>query len=135
MTAKQFLEKLEKLNEMINAKTDERKSLIELAGKTTTELNGMPHGSGVSDNVGNIAAKLADLSKETDRLIDQYVDYKKMVISAIERLPAKEYGVLHRYYIQNMTWGEVAEDMGYCEMQVYRIRSKALNDLNHVIGC
>lgn len=130
-----WLEKVRKLDELIDAKCAERDQLWALATKITPEVSDMPHGGGVSDKVGNIAAKLADMAKELDGLVDQYVDYKQMVISVLEKLPAKEYGVLHRYYIQYMTWEQVAEDMGVCNMTVWRYWQKGLENLASVVEC
>lgn len=130
-----WLEKVRKLDELIDAKIAERDQLWALATKITPEMSDMPHGGGVSDKVGNISAKLADLARETNDLVDRYVDYKQMVIRELEKLPAKEYGVLHRYYVQYMTWEQVAEDMGVCSMTVWRWWQKGLESLTNVVEC
>jgi len=130
-----WLEKVRKLDELIDAKIAERDQLWAMATKITPEMSDMPHGGGVSDKVGNISAKLADLARETNDLVDRYVDYKQMVISELEKLPAKEYGVLHRYYVQYMTWEQVAEDMGVCSMTVWRWWQKGLESLTNVVEC
>lgn len=131
----QWLNKVKKLDELIDAKCAERGQLWTLATKITPEMSDMPHGGGVSDKVGNLAAKLADLAQETNDLVDQYVDYKQMVVNALEKLPAKEYGTLHRYYIQYMTWEEVAADMGVCKMTVWRNWQNGLKNLQNVVDC
>lgn len=128
-----FLESVKKYDELIEGKIAERERIMALATKITPNMDGMPHGSGVTDKVGNAVVKLATLAEETNRLIDLYVDRKAQVIKALEQLPAEEYGALHRYYIQGMTWEEVAKDMGYCGMQVYRFKVKGLNHLKDVI--
>lgn len=130
-----WLEKVRKLDELIDAKCAERDQLLDLATKITPVVSDMPHGSGVSDKVGNVAVKLADLARETDILVDQYADYKQMVIRELEKLPAKEYGVLHRYYVQYMTWEQVAEDMGVCSMTVWRWWQAGLKNLADVVEC
>jgi DNA-directed RNA polymerase specialized sigma24 family protein len=53
----------------------------------------------------------------------------------LEKLPAKQYGTLHRYYIQYMTWEQVAEDMGVCSMTVWRWWQKGLESLTNVVEC
>lgn len=131
----QWLEKVRKLDELIDAKCAERDQLWTLATKITPEMTGMPHGGGVSDKVGNIAAKLADLAQQTNNLVDQYVDYKQTVIRELEKLPPKQYGTLHRYYIQYMTWEEVAADMGVSNMSVWRYWQAGLKNLADVVEC
>lgn len=130
-----WLEQVRKLDELINAKLNERDNLMDMATKITPVLSGMPHGGGVTDKVGNAAIMLADLAKDIDCLVDDYVDQKKAVVTALEKLPPLQYGALHRHYIRYMTWEEVAEDMGKSSMQVWRYRKKGLRNLLNVIEC
>lgn len=130
-----WLDQVKKLDELINAKLAERTQLMDMATKITQEMTGMPHGGGVSDKVGNVAAKLADLAKETDDLVDRYVDHRNLVIEILEKLPPMEYGALHRHFIQYMTWEQVAEDMGKSYMQVWRYKRSGLKMLVGAIEC
>jgi RNA polymerase sigma factor (sigma-70 family) len=132
----EWLGQIRKLDELINAKIAERDHLMDLATKCTGSLDGMPHGGGVSDKVGNIAVKLVTLAEYTNQLIDQYIDHKDKVVAALETLPPKEYGVLHRHYVQYMTLEAIAEDMGYSVMQVWRYKKRGLQMLeNRVMEC
>lgn len=128
-----WLEQVWKLNELITAKEAEYRQLMDAATKVTAEMTGMPHGGGVSDKVGNIAVKLADLMKETDAAWDRYIDQRNAVIAVLEKLPAKEYGVLHRQYIRFMTQEEIAHDMHYTTMQIWRIKKNALKMLENML--
>lgn len=106
-----------------------------MATSMTATNDGMPHGTDVSRKVENSAIKLAELSKDIDQQIDKYVDHKNKICRLLERLPAKEYGVLHRHYVLNQPWKQVAEEMGYSEVQIWRIRKKAVENLKDVIEC
>lgn len=130
-----WLEKVKKLDELIDAKLAERDQVWALATKMTPEMSGMPGGGGISDRVGRGGVDLGQLAKELDDLVDQYVDYKAMVIRELEKLPAKQYGALHRYYIKYMTWEKVAEDMGVSTMTVWRWWQKGLENLTNVVEC
>lgn len=130
-----WLEKVRKLDELIDAKCAERDQVWALATKITPELSGMPYGGGISDKVGRAGVDLGQLAKELNDLVDLYVDYKNMIIRELEKLPAKEYGVLHRYYIKYMTWEQVAEDMGVSGMTVWRYWQKGLESLANVVEC
>lgn len=130
-----WLDQVKKWDELINAKLAERRQLMDMATKITPEVSDMPRGGGVSDKVGNIAAKLADLARETDDLVDHYVDHRDLVIKTLEKLPPMEYGALHRHFIQYMTWEQVAEDMGKSYMQVWRYKKKGLEMLASEIEC
>lgn len=132
----EWLEQVKKLDELIIAKETERVQLWTLATRITPEMTGMPHGGGVTDKVGNIAVKLAMLVQETDAAWDRYINQRSAVIAMLEKLPAKEYGVLHREYIRYMTQEAIAQDMGYSTVQIWRIKQSALQMLwEHVMGC
>lgn len=123
------------LDELINAKIVERDQLMNLATKITPNMDGMPHGSGTSDKVGNVAVKIADLARETDELIDELVDHKREVIAALEKLPPKEHLLLHKRFIQGKSWTDIADDMGISQVHVWRLKVKALENLTNVIAC
>lgn len=127
-----WLENVKKLDELITAKEAEREQLWTLATKITPEITGMPHGGGVTDKVGNIGAKLAQLARETNAAWDRYINQKAEVIRTLEKLPANEYGVLHREYIRYMTQEDIARDMGYSTVQIWRIKQKALAILQNM---
>lgn len=133
MNAVEWLENVQKLDELINAKLAERDRLLTLASSTSSDLDGMPRGTGVSDKVAKIAVKLAMLAAETDELVDQYVDYKAQVVAVLESLPANEYGVLHRYFIQYMTLADIAEEMNYSQMQIWRIKENGVRLIQNAI--
>lgn len=131
-----WLNRVRKLDELINAKLAERDQWLSMGARLTSESDGMPHAKGsVSDPVGNAGAKLADLAKETDRLIDEYVDHKLKVIQAIEQLPAKQYAVVHKIFIQYKTQEKIAEELNCCTTTVWRIQQKALQNLQNAIEC
>lgn len=120
------LEQIQMLDELINAKLAERQAVWEMVTKITPNSDDMPHASGVSDKVGNGVVKLVMLAKELDQLVDEYVDLKRKVFAVLEKLPPEEYGVLHRRYVRYMRWGDIAADMGYSSMQIWRIKNRGL---------
>lgn len=138
MNAEQYLDQVKKLDQLIDAKLAERDRLNEIATNISPKMpDGMPHSNTgvVSKTMENAIISLVMLEDEINKLIDRYVDYKQQVVSALEKLSEKEYGVLHRYYIRYMSWEQVAEDMGYCRQQIWRIKKNALKNLEDVIEC
>lgn len=131
----EWLSQIGKMDQLIDSKMAERDRVKALAVNTVGSLDGMPHAPGITDKVGNLTVKLIALEEELDALIDEYVDRKQEVVEVLEKLPEREYGVLHRYYIRNMTWEQVADDIGYCTTQVWRIKNNGLKLLQDVIEC
>ena len=138
MNAQEWLEQVRKLDQLISAKLAERDRLKDMATDISPKpMDGMPF-----DNTGvvprkmeNAVARLIDLADELNKLVDMYTSHKEKVVKALELLPPNEYGVLHRHYIRYMTWEQVAEDMGFCTVQIWRIRKKALENLRNVMEC
>ena len=122
MTAQWLFEQIRKIDEFIVGKKADREMLMDMATKITAGMDGMPHGSDVTDKVGNIAAKLATLSSEIDALEER----RERLMAVLESLPPDEYGALHRHYIRGMTWEEVAEDMNIGVATAYRYRKSGL---------
>ena len=134
----EWIEQVEKLDQLIIGKLAERDRLFALATNASSKpMDGMPFNNTgtVSRKVESAAVELALLAEETDKLIRRYKEHKQKVIDAIEKLSPNEYAVLHRRYIRYMTWEDIASDMNYSTMQVWRIKKKALKKLKDVIKC
>jgi RNA polymerase sigma factor (sigma-70 family) len=126
------LNNIKKLDQLIEAKIAERGRLIELATDISAKpIDGMPY-----TNTGTVSQKMQDavldlvvLEAEIVKAISDYTAQKQQAVSVIEKLPEKEYAVLHRYYIRGMTLEAIAEDIGYSARQVGRIKGQALRKL------
>jgi DNA-directed RNA polymerase specialized sigma24 family protein len=130
MTAQWLFEQIRKIDELIVGKKADREMLMDMATKITAGMDGMPHGSDVTDKVGNIAVKLATLSSDIDALEAR----RDKLMAVLESLPPDEYGALHRHYIRGMTWEEVAEDMNVSIATAYRYRKSGLAMLEQIEG-
>lgn len=133
MRAVVFLEELQRLNELIDAKKLEREQLWERATSLTPNMDGMPHASGVSDKVGNAAALLAQKADEINEAVDMYIDHRDKALALLELLPSIEYVVLHRHYVMYRTMDTVAQEIGKTERQAYRIKSRGLKHLQAIL--
>lgn len=120
-----LFEEIAKIDELRLGKKADWEMYMDMATKITAGMDGMPHGSDVTDKVGNIAVKLATLSGEMDALEER----RNQLITILESLPPDEYGALHRHYIRGMTWEVAAEDMGVSPATVYRYRKSGLKRL------
>ena len=144
----EWLDFYRKADELISGKKaekqrllDERQRLMDIATETSAKMpDGMPH-----SNTGTVSQKMQNAViakiivdgeiKNVENAIKTYLDFQKEVITAIEKLPEKQYGVLHRYYIRGMTYSAIAADMGKSTVQIWRIKKKALENLENVIEC
>lgn len=120
-----WLEQIKKLDVQINEKENKIADIMNVSTKMTASLDGMPHCGGVSDKVGDNAVKLADLSREKEALENR----KNYIIKTMQRLPADEFEVLYREFVQYMSQSQICFDMGFSRWTVWRIRNKALEIL------
>ena len=144
MRAYDYLNQIIVLNTLIINKTAEQEQLREMAEKITQANDGMPHASGVSDKIGNAVSGLVDLQNETAVLVETFKSVLQDVVKHIEMLPEEQYKVIHAKFILKRkelgnhrswyySWEEVAELVGYSESQVYRIKKKAIRNLQKIL--
>lgn len=138
MDVLEWLNNVKKLDRLIEAKTAERERLIELATDISAKApDGMPFSNTgtVNQKMQNAVVDLVVLEQELKNVIASYIQCKGEIISTLEKLPANEYAVLHRFYIRYMTYEEIAEDLGISTVQVWRIKKKGEKTLSDVIEC
>ena len=126
MNNEQYLSMIEKLNLLINNKILEKEELFTIATKTTQENDGMPHATGTSDKVGNGTVKILEKEAEIDRAIDLFYDLKTEIIGQIQKLPADEYDVLHKSFVQGMSLVDIADEKGRSLTMVKKIRRSGI---------
>jgi DNA-directed RNA polymerase specialized sigma subunit len=144
LTAFEYLNQVKVLDSLIANKIDEAEQLNDLACKITQAFDGMPHATGVSDKIGNAVASLVDLANETAVLAATFKGIRQDVIEHIKMLPEEQGNILYCKFILKRkkldnhrswyySWEEVAEIVGYSESQVYRIKKKAMRNLQKIL--
>ena len=126
----EWLEQIKKLDALIEAKEFDIADVMAKATKITASLDGMPHSGGKSDKVGDNAVKLAELHTEELSALKQQRQY---IIDIIKMLPADECKVIHREFVRGMTQEQIAFDINYSTVQVWRIKKRALKRLGDML--
>lgn len=136
MTTKSYLEQVERLDRMIQNKLLEICQLKQMAISITArpkEVNVQV--SSDKDRMGSAVAKLLDLEKETDGLVDDYIDKRKRIIEQIDSLGDTDmYHLLSEKYIARKDLVDIASEIGYSYKQVCRIHGKALVEFEKRYG-
>lgn len=132
MTAKEYLGQAYRLDQRINSKLEQVLSLRELTTKATATMSDMPGGG--SRNVykmQDIIGKIVDLENEINADIDQLVDLKREMVTAIKSVENPEcQTLLELRYLCFKTWEQIAVDMGYSTRNVYKLHDAAVEKLN-----
>lgn len=136
MTTKDYLNQISRLNRMINNKLVEIAQLRELSCSISAVKNEeRVLSSSDPDKTGNAYAKIDEMERKLDKMIDEYVNKKNLIISQIDSIEDEDcYNVLFSRYIENKTFEVIATEMNYCWRQIIRIHGKALKRFEKKYG-
>ena len=146
--AKEYLQQAEDMNTVINNKMAEKAQwkdialgvtsggqsiMIEVKGKK--ELHNMEkvQSSGSQSKMADAITRCMDIEAEIDRLIDRLIDLKQEIIRTIEQLNATEYDVLHKRYIQGMTFDEIGAAKGKSKSWATTVHGRALQNVQKIL--
>ena len=147
--AQEYLDQIEKLNAMIENKMVEVEQwrdialgvtsggesvLIEVKGKK--ELHNMEkvQSSGSPSKMADAVARIVDLQAEINGMVDKLIEKKQEIIRTIEMLNATEYDVLHKRYIQGLSFEEIGEAKGKSKSWATTVHGRALQHLNGILN-
>lgn len=134
MTAKEYLQSVRQANADADRRISRLEAYREAAAYGTgrreaTRISGTPQRSRVEDNV----CAMIDYEREhclmarANQAVDQYTDRRDQAAAIIRCIPRAEYReVLYRYYIDGLTWQQVADQMGVGLRTVHRLHGWAL---------
>ena len=132
--AQLYLERIEGLNDEIENKLAEIRQWNDIALSITTNTEGeRVQSSGNQQKMANAMDKVVDCKREANEMIDALIDYKLEVIKTIELLNATEYDVLHKRYIQGMTFDEVGAAKRKSKSWATTVHGRALQNLNKIL--
>ena len=128
MNTKQYLNQVRRYDRMISNKLSEIYQLKTLATSISVATDGdRVQSSGNKDRMGNTVARLVDLERETDKLIQVYTEKRQVIISQIDSMEDMNfYDVLFHRYIEGKKFEAISEDIHYSWRQVMRIHDDAL---------
>ena len=136
MDTKQYLQQISRLDRMINNKLAEISQLRELtmsvsAVKNEERVQTTPN----FDKIGTAYCKIEEMEEKLDKLIDEFVDKKNLIISQIDKIENETYyEILFARYIEKKTFEKIADEMTYSWRQVIRIHGRALQEFEKKYG-
>lgn len=132
MSVKEYLSQAYRLDQRINSKLEQIKSLRDLAAKTTFVLSDVcVSGSKNKQQMENVIVKMIDLENEIDDDIDNLIDLKREIVSMIKQIKNPEYQtLLELRYLCFRTWEQIAVEMNYGIDNIFKLYQKALRSIN-----
>lgn len=126
MTAKEFLRRARSVDRRVDEATEraERVRAKLVAGRMSS-LTGMPRGG--SGDWTQTADRLIELEQAVNERTRELVRWKLAAIDAIRQVEEPRLAeVLELYYIDGLTWEQVAQRMELDPRWVFRLHGKAL---------
>ena len=136
MTTKQYLKQIERLDLMIENKLSEVYNLKAMAVSISSPSNtDRVQSSGSYDKISDKVAKLVDMEKEIDEMVDRYVDTRKKIISQIDSMENKNsYSILTDVYVKQIPFKQIFIKMQISERRMYRLYNIALKEFEEMFG-
>ena len=136
MTTKEYLCQISRLDRMINNKLSEISQLRELAMSVSAVKNEERVQTTPNfDKIGTVYCKIEAMEEKLDKLIDEFVDKKNLIISQIDKIENETYyEILFARYIEKKTFEKIAGEMTYSWRQVIRLHGRALQEFEKKYG-
>ena len=127
----EYLNQAYRVDQRINSKIEQIKSLRELATKaTSTIVEDKVSSSSRYDKMENAIIKIVDLENEINEDINDLVDLKVEVVKIIKEVKStEEQMLLELRYLCFKSWEQIAVEMNYTIRHVYRVRDQAIKNL------
>lgn len=136
MTTKNYLRQISRLNRMIQNKLTEISRLREMAQSisainTDEKVQSTPN----HDAIGASIAKICDMESQVTALIDELVEKKQIIVSQIDEMDDEiQYEILESYYVEGMTFEQIAAKLSYSFRHVTRIHGLGLRSFERKFG-
>ena len=136
MTTKTYLSQIERLDRMIQNKLSEIYQLKTMAGSVTVSNEGeRVQTSGDKDRMGSTVAKIVDLERETDELVNSFVKKRKRIIEQIYSIEDLDfYHVLSMRYVARDTFETIAVKTNWSIRKIFSLHGKALLEFEKMYG-
>lgn len=134
MDTKQYLSQIERLDKMIQNKLSEIYQLKTMAcNVTVSNEKERVQTSSDNDRLGSTVAKIVDLEKETDMLVDRFIDLKKEIMSIISMIKSEKHReILFKKYFEQKSIYAIAEELGMTDRGCKKAHKRALEEFEKI---
>jgi len=134
LTAKEYLSHAYRIDQRINSKLEQVRSLRELATKATATLSDMPRSSSPNfHRMEDFISKALDLESEINADLKTLIDLKREVVTIIKCVERAELQtILEMRYLCFETWEEIAVALHYDLRHIHRLHGSALEEVETI---
>ena len=136
MTAKEYLRQYKLMTARIRDREHDLAELREERESISINLDGMPHGTSLSDKTARLAAQLADAEEEIIELRSEAWSIRMEIVRTLNRIQTPEYNtLLYLRYIEGKTWEQIAVEMHYTYQWVAGpLHGRSLQEVDKIIN-
>lgn len=134
MTTKDYLNQINRLNMLINNKLTEIAQYKELscsisAVKNEEKVMTSPN----QDKIGTNIAKIDEMERKLDEIIDDYIALKEKIKQQINKLPKEKHKIiLYEKYIKFKSISEISKKMDMTDRGCKKAHKKALEEFEKI---
>lgn len=130
MTAEQYLERVKKIDALIENKLkDYKRWVVAAEGLGGFSVSERVRSSGNLQKMPGAIANYIEIEQEIEALKQE----RRAIIKTLERLPPTEYKLLHKSFIQELTLYEIADYFGKSYDWAKKKKRAALDMLQEII--
>lgn len=135
MEAKEFLLQLQVLKKRIESKRAEIEQLKSIAYGVTPQADGeRVQSSGNPERMASAVVGYMQLETELAQHLAQYCRVMREVIAVVEELKEPYYSIIHKRYIRNKPFAEIAEEEHYSYQYTTELHRIALKKVQKMIN-
>lgn len=134
MKAKEYLQRISKIDRIIINKVVELNQWKSIAMGTTIQLTEKVQTSSNGQMMANAVCTYIDIEKDIARCVNELAAEKKEIIKTIEQIDDElYYDILHKIYVQYLTFQDVADDYDKSKSWVTSKNGTALKKLQDIL--
>ena len=134
MDAKEYLMSYRVMQAKYNMLDEEIKHLRAEAESVSINLDGMPKGGQTSDKTARLAVQIADMeTKMQNELSDLWSNRMKIINLLGKMQKHKHQTLLHKRYIECMSWEKIAYEMDISWRYCYMLHGSALAEFSEIL--
>lgn len=135
MEAREFLLQLQTLKKRIESKRAEIEQLKAIAYGVTPQANGeRVQSSGNPERMASAVVGYMQLETELAQHLAQYCRAMREVIAVIEQLNEPYYSIIHKRYVRNKNFAEIAAEENYSYQYIIDLHGVALQKIQKIIN-
>lgn len=136
MTAKEYLEGIKRLDNIINSLIAEYDAIKGMTTKITASSEGdRVQASNSQERMADMVCRMVDCQNNINANIDKYVDMRNDILEELQHLDnADHIAVLYKRYFEFKKWEQIACEMSLGWRGTLKLHGRALNAMDNILN-